>query len=148
MKNGKGEFPMRHLSVRQQLSPFSFNLTSSSFPPYSLTLIKLRKSHLGHSSKLDCTRFGVGSPFSISPCPTPPPPTVTPVFPTTSAVAEIAEFYCQRFLSVCGKTLANVAPLRSQRTCCTTPLTAALRTSTSRITTVHPMAVRRPPLVA
>ena len=68
---------------------FSFNPTSWSFPPYSLTLIKLRKSHLGNSSKLkrvfflvarqrlskliftltpasvDCTRFGVGSPFSF-----------------------------------------------------------------------------------
>ena len=71
------------------LSPFSFNPTSWSFPPYSLTLIKLRKSHLGNSSELkrvfflvarqrlskliftltpasvDCTRFGVGSPFSF-----------------------------------------------------------------------------------
>ena len=138
MKKGKGEFFLWHLSVRQQLSPFSFNLTSSSFPP----------SHLGHSSKLDCTRFGVGSPFSISPCPTPPPPTVTLVSPTTSVVAEIAEFCCQRFPSVCGRTLVNAAPLRSQRICCITPLTAALRTSTSRTTTVRPMAVRRPPLVA
>mgnify|MGYP003298799656 CR=1 FL=1 len=32
------------------LSPFSFNPTSWSFPP----------SHLGNSSELDCTRFGVG----------------------------------------------------------------------------------------
>ena len=47
------------------LSPSSFNSTSWSFPPYSLTLIKLRKSHLGNSSELDCTRFGVGSPFSF-----------------------------------------------------------------------------------
>ena len=60
------------------------NPTSWSFPPYSLTLIKLCKSHLGNSSKLklvfflvarqklskliftltpasvDCARFGVG----------------------------------------------------------------------------------------
>ena len=71
------------------LSHFSFNPTSWSFPPYSLTLIKLRKSHLGNSSELkrvfflvarqrlskliftltpasvDCTRFGVGSHFSF-----------------------------------------------------------------------------------
>ena len=43
---------------------FSFNPALLSFPTYSLTLIKLRKSHLGNSSKLDCTRFGVGSPIS------------------------------------------------------------------------------------
>ena len=47
------------------LSPFSLNPAFRSFPPYSLTLIKLRKSHLGNSSKLDCPRFGVGSPFSL-----------------------------------------------------------------------------------
>ena len=45
------------------ISPFPFNPALRSFPPYSLTLIKLRKSHLGNSSKLDCTRFGVGPPF-------------------------------------------------------------------------------------
>ena len=65
-------------------SLLSVNPTWWSFPPYSLTLIKLRKSHLGNSSKLkrvfflvaqqrlsklvfvlaptsvDCPRFGVG----------------------------------------------------------------------------------------
>ena len=36
---------------RMVISPFSFNPALRSFPP----------SHLGNSSKLDCTRFGVGS---------------------------------------------------------------------------------------
>ena len=43
---------------RMVISPFSFNPALRSFPP----------SHLGNSSKLDCTRFGVGSPFSFPPC--------------------------------------------------------------------------------
>ena len=90
MKKEKGEISMRHTSVRSifLLSPFNFNPTSSSLPPYSLTLIKLHKSHLGNSSKLklvfflvarqklskliftltpasvDCARFGVGCLFT------------------------------------------------------------------------------------
>ena len=90
MKKEKGEMCSRAKS-RMVISPFSFNPALRSFPPYSLTLIKLRKSHLGNSSKLkrvfflvarqrlskliftltpasvDCTRFGVGSPFSFNP---------------------------------------------------------------------------------
>ena len=48
--------PFRSLrcdSVAARLPSFSFNPASQSLPP----------SHLGNSSKLDCTRFGVGSPF-------------------------------------------------------------------------------------
>ena len=37
--------------------PLSVNPTSWSFPPYSLTLIKLCKSHLGNSSKLKLVFF-------------------------------------------------------------------------------------------
>ena len=46
---------------------FSFNPTSWSLPPYSQKIIKLRKSHLGNSSKLDCARFGVDTPFPLCP---------------------------------------------------------------------------------
>ena len=43
------------LDIPRMVSPFSFNPASRSLPP----------SHLGNSSKLDCARFGVGSPFSF-----------------------------------------------------------------------------------
>ena len=39
-------------ALLRMASLLTVNPTSWSFPPYSLTLIKLRKSHLGNSSKL------------------------------------------------------------------------------------------------
>ena len=61
MRNEKGEMRKEKATCRRfytphGLSPFSFNPALRSFPP----------SHLGNSSKLDCTRFGVGSHFSFN----------------------------------------------------------------------------------
>ena len=96
--------------------PLSVNPTSWSFPPYSLMLIKLRKSHLGNSSKLkqvfflvarqrlskliftltpasvDCARFGVGCPLSVVHC-------LLSVVPCPSTI------FCQWYLVIKKKSV-------------------------------------------